>query len=82
MKEKRAYWLDDKRNVTKIFWILCLLCGLLIASDLLYHRHADFTWEAWIGFYGYYGFFSCVGLVLLAKGLRRILKRDERYYDA
>ena len=34
-----------------------------------------------MGFYGFYGFVSCVGLVLLAKQIRKILGRKENYYD-
>ena len=37
--------------------------------------------EMWIGSKGIYGFISCVALVLAAKQLRRIVKRDRDYYD-
>ncbi len=81
MKGERKYWLDNNRNIDKIFWGLCLLCLFLALMDLFYHRHAEFSWEAWMGFYGFYGFVSCVGLVLLAKQIRKILGRKENYYD-
>ncbi len=82
MKSEKKYWLDDSRNVDKIFWGLCLVCVLLVLADLFYHRHVDFSWEGWIGFYGLYGFIACFGLVLLAKQLRKIVKRKEDYYDS
>jgi hypothetical protein len=81
MKEGRKYWLDDPRNVTKIFWWLCAVCGLLFVADAFYDKHPHFAAEGWFGFYGVFGFVACVGLVLAAKGLRRILKRPEDYYD-
>jgi hypothetical protein len=34
-----------------------------------------------LGSYGLYGFVSCVLLVLLGRGLRRLVMRDERYYE-
>jgi len=37
--------------------------------------------EALWGFYAIYGFVACVVLVLLAKEMRKILMRDEDYYD-
>jgi hypothetical protein len=38
-------------------------------------------WESLWGFYAVYGFAACVLLVLLAKQLRKLLKRPEDYYD-
>lgn len=81
MKNEKKYWLDEPRNVDKVFWSLVVVCALLTVADLFYHKHAQFSWEDWIGFYGFYGFISCVGLVLLAKQLRKLLKRREDYYD-
>ena len=40
-----------------------------------------FPYEMWFGFYCLYGFAACVLLVLVAKQLRRVLMRGERYYD-
>lgn len=81
MKNEKRYWLDDSRNVDKIFWGLFWLCMALILPDFFYHRHVSFSWEVWLGFYGFYGFLACFGLVLVAKQVRKILKRREDYYD-
>ena len=40
-----------------------------------------FWWEEWFNFYGFYGFIGCVFLVLMAKELRKLVMRDEDYYD-
>lgn len=81
METHKQYWLDDRRNVNKIFWGLCIVCGLFILPDLFVHKHGHFRWENWTGFYGLYGFVACVGLVLLAKQFRKVLKRPEEYYE-
>jgi len=81
MENEKKYWLDEPRNVDRIFWSLVGLCVLLAAFDLVYPQHGHFFWENWVGFYGVYGFLSCIGLVLLAKLLRMVLKRDESYYE-
>ena len=39
---------------------------LLVAADLLYHKHVHYAWEKWIGFYGLFGFIASIGLVILA----------------
>ena len=79
-KEKRR-WLDDSRNVDKIFYGVVVICALSVAADLLYHKHTHYSWEEFIGFHAWYGFVGCVFLVLTAKLMRRILMRDEDYYD-
>tara|TARA_B100000676_G_C18039507_1_gene823991 strand:- start:707 stop:1024 length:318 start_codon:yes stop_codon:yes gene_type:complete len=79
--KERVYWLDQKKNVDKVFYGLCVLCGLSVAGDLLIHRHVILEIEAIFAFYGVYGFVACVGLVLAAKELRKFLKRKENYYD-
>jgi len=77
----KKYWLDDLGNVQKIYRSLWILCGLLVAADLFYEKHIEFPVEGFLGFFGFYGFVSCVLLVLAAKQLRKIVGRDEDYYD-
>jgi hypothetical protein len=79
--DTRTYWLDEPRNVTKIYYGLWVACVLLIGIDLFLHRHEDFEFATLFGFHGLYGFGACVALVLAAKQLRRVLMRDENYYD-
>ncbi|HJO05283.1 MAG TPA: hypothetical protein QGG47_15060 [Acidobacteriota bacterium] len=78
---EKKYWIDDLRNVGKIYRALWIVCGLLVAADLLYEKHVEFPIEHLFGFFGFYGFVSCVLLVLAAKQLRKIVGRGEDYYD-
>ena len=69
--EKKRYWLDDAKNVSKIIWTLCIACALSVIADLFYHKHVHYAAEDWIpGMYGWYGFVGCVFMVLGAKLLR------------
>ena len=78
----KEYWLDRSENVTKLYRGLWAVGLLLLAADLLVHRHEEFAWAGWFGFYAAYGFFACVALVIAAKEvLRRLVKRPEDYYD-
>lgn len=79
MSEK--YWLDRKENVNKVYWAVWVVCGVLLLIDPLVHKHEAFGFAEWFGFFGFFGFFACIGLVLAAKALRRILKRAEDYYE-
>ncbi len=78
---EKTYWLDRKENVTKVYRGVWALCAALFLIEPWVHKHAAFTVEDLFGFYGWYGFFACVGLVLTAKALRRVLKRPEQYYE-
>lgn len=77
----KKYWLDNPKNVDKVYWSVIVVSVLLFFGDALYHKHPYFGIEKTFGFYGLYGFVACVGLVIAAKGLRVLLMRDEDYYD-
>ena len=78
---KKAYWLDNPRNVDRLVHGFYAVCGILLAIDVFVPKHGPFALEHVIGFYGLYGFVACVALVLIAKQLRRVLMRPEDYYD-
>ena len=79
---ERKYWLDEPRNVDRIVYAVYAVCALLFVLDVVTHKHGPFAIEHWFGFYGIYGFVACVGLVLAAKVMRRVLMRPEDYYDS
>ena len=81
MNRERRYWLDEPRNVARLFWCLCAACGLLFIADAFYEKHPHFEAEGWFGFYGIFGFLACISLVVIAKILRRLVERPENYYD-
>ncbi len=72
---------NDRRHLKQMVSALGVLCVLLGGADLVYHKHVHFDFEYWLGFYGGFGFVSCVGLVLGARLLRKLLQREEDYYD-
>lgn len=80
-RDAKSYWLDDKRNIRKIVWALGIVCTGLFVADGFYQKHPYFAVEAVFGFYAIYGFVMCVGLVLVARLLRKILMRDEDFYN-
>ena len=79
---EKTYWLDDKKNVDKIWYGLIGICALTVICDLFYHKHVEYAVEDFIpGMYGWYGLGGCIFLVLSAKILRKIVGRGEDYYD-
>ena len=79
--KQKTYLFDNPRNVRRVVLGLVGACVILIALDLVLHRHVSHPWEAMFGFYAVYGFVACVLLVLLAKEMRKVLIRKEDYYD-
>jgi hypothetical protein len=80
-RPEKSHWLDRKENVAKVYRGVWALCGLLLVAEPFVHKHPEVEIESWFGFYSWFGFVGCVGLVLVAKALRVILKRREDYYD-
>jgi len=67
-----------------IQWILRVfygLCVILVIVDFIIHRHIETSIEKIPAFYAIYGFIACVVLVLIANQMRKLLMRDEHYYD-
>ncbi len=73
-------WVDKPGSATRLFYGLAGLCAVLFLLDFTYEKHGHFKAEDYPGFYGVYGFVMFTGLILLAKGLRVLIKRDEGYY--
>ena len=72
----------------KVKWIvraLFAVCAIVVVADFFYmpakKAHSHYPYEAYIGFRAFYGFVSCVLLVVLAAQMRRVVMRDEDYYD-
>ena len=79
---EKKYWLDDKKNVDKIWYALLGICAATVIADFFYHKHVEYAVEDFIpGMYGWYGLGGCIFLVLSAKILRKLTIRDEDYYD-
>jgi hypothetical protein len=62
-------------------YLVYAVCGLLLLIELVYHRHAYLALERTYGFYAIMGFGSYLTVVFTAKGLRRLVRRPEDYYD-
>ena len=79
--EEKRRWLDEPRNIDRLYYGLLAVCVLLVLSDFLYEGHPHFAWEGWFGFNAVLGFVAFFLIVLTGKPLRRMISRDEDYYD-
>jgi hypothetical protein len=72
-----------KKTKGRKLFEFCFYLGLLILVfvDPFLERHHPFLFEQFYASVAAYGFFSCVSLILIAKVLRRVVKRREDYFD-
>lgn len=67
--------------VDRLVKILYVLCALLLIGDLFMDKHGHIPVEEKFAFHAVYGFLAYCTIVLSAKQLRRLIKRDENYYQ-
>lgn len=80
-KQNSPDFFDKPENINKILKVFYAICVLLVVTDFIVHRHIYHDWEKIPAFYAVYGFVGCVILVLIAKVMRKVLMREEDYYD-
>ena len=85
---ENAGFFDQPGNVRLVLRIFYAACAVLVLLDLFSLRHGEHPlehkehpWEWIFAFYAVYGFVGCALLVLIAKVLRKVLMREEDYYD-
>ncbi len=80
-EQQEQGWVDKPANQRLVRRFIYIACALLFIADFVVHRHISTPAERIPAFYALYGFVALVGVVMAAKGLRRLIMRDEGYYD-
>ncbi len=65
----------------RLIRVFFVLSAILFLVDFFIDRKIHQPAEKVPGFYAIYGFLGCVVLVLVAKQMRKVVMRDEDYYD-
>lgn len=74
-------WLDRPENVTKIYRGLIAFCAFLVIAGFFVGGHGELAVLHLPAFYGIFGFIAFVFIVFAGIGLRKLVMRDEDYYD-
>ena len=74
---------DNPRNVNLFLYGLYAACVLVTVLDFVIHKHPHFKEieTTFPNFYGVYGFIAFCFIVFAGKQLRKLVMRDEDYYD-
>ena len=77
----KQHWLV-RPGTLRLLWIIFLIVlALTVLASLFTEVHARFGIDGSFAFNAWYGFLSCIGMVLVAKVLGRLLQRKDSYYD-
>jgi len=80
MHEKDDHWLVRPSTIRLIWIVSIVVLTILVLLQLVIKVKGYFGVDGWFGFGAGFGFLSCVAMVLVAKLLGFVLKRDENYY--
>ena len=75
-------WLVRPSSIRLLWRVFWAVLALTVAAQLVIGVKGYFGVDGWFAFGAIYGFLSCLAMVLFAKGLGYLLKRDENYYRA
>lgn len=74
-------WADRPGPQKLIRWILYGICAFLFVAEFFVHRHIKHEIESFPAFYALYGFVALALAIIAGSALRRMIRRDEDYYD-
>lgn len=79
---EQDHWLARPATIRKLWWVFSAVLALTVVAQLFIYVKGYFGVDGWFSFGAVFGFLSCLVMVLFAKGLGFVLKRDEDYYAA
>ncbi|MCB1675644.1 MAG: hypothetical protein KDI01_05105 [Halioglobus sp.] len=80
-RRQEDHWLVRPSTIVRLWVGFTAVLVLTVAAQFVYGVKGYFGVDGWFGFGAVFGFLACLLMVLLAKGLGWLIKRDERYYD-
>jgi len=73
-------WLARPSTIRLLWWVFAAILVLSVSAQLLFKVKGYFGIDGWMGFGAVFGFLCCVAMVLFAKVLGWVLKRNDDYY--
>ncbi|MEO8079347.1 MAG: hypothetical protein ABI641_02380 [Caldimonas sp.] len=78
--DKRS-WLDDPANIKWLWLGFVVVLALTVVAEMVVTLHPHFEIESLFAFHAWFGFGACIVMIVAAKALALLLKRDDTYYD-
>ena len=80
--EKNDAWLVRPASIRLLWRVFGSVLALTVVAQAFIKVKGDFGVDGWFAFGAIYGFLCCLAMVLVAKVLGYLVKRDEQYYRA
>lgn len=77
----KQHWLVRPGTTRLLSAIFLFVLALTVLAGLITDVHGWFWLDGTFAFSAWYGFATCIGMILLAKLLGRLLRRKDSYYD-
>lgn len=77
---KDDHWLVRPETISLLWKVFIGILALTVIAQLAIGVKGYFGVDGWFGFGAAFGFLACLIMVIVAKGLGYVLKRDEDYY--
>ena len=74
------HWLARPETIRRIWRVSIAVLVITVLLEFVIKIKGYFGVDDWLGFGAAFGFLSCLAMVLVAKVLGFVLKRDEDYY--
>ena len=79
-EHERDHWLARPETIRMIWRVSIVVLAVTVLLQLVIKIKGYFGPDGWLGFAAAFGFLSCLAMVLAAKGLGLLIKRDDDYY--
>ena len=78
--EPKDHWLARPSSIKLLWRVFAVVLAATVMAQLVIGVKGYFGVDGWFGFGAAFGFLSCVAMVLFAKALGFLLKRNTDYY--
>ncbi len=82
MNDDNSHCLTRPTTIRKLWWGFSIVLALTVVAQMFIYVKGYFGVDGWFGFGAGFGFLSCLVMVLVAKGLGFVLKRNEDYFSS
>ncbi len=73
-------WLARPSSIRLLWRVFAVVLALSVLAQAVFKVKGYFDVDGWFGFGAVYGFLACFLMVVFAKVLGKLVKRDEDYY--
>ncbi len=79
--DSHGHWLVRRKTIRRLWIAFIAILAVTALGDFVVHQPDNFGIESTFGFWSGYGSVTSAAMIVIAKGLGFLLKREDAYYD-